>query len=267
MKTVSIVIPVYNDAGFLWETIQCAKAQTYAPVEIIVVNDGSTDAETLNILSNVEQAGIKVLHKQNGHLASARNFGIQYAQGEFILPVDCDDKFASDFLFKAVPILEKNKDIGAVSCFVQRFGKDNKLWKPLGGGVQDFLFKNQCSSFGLFRKKDWKDIGGYDESMKYGAEDWDFWISLTKLGRTIQIIPESLFYYRQHESSMLKDVTYLNREKVIRHLVSKHSDIYQEGIIKAMATHKLLFLGIKLPTSFFLKLYVKKLLGKELYFE
>ena len=94
---ISVVIPCYNDGVFLPETIAHVRKQTFADYEIIVVNDGSTDARTLQVLEQLSEKGIKVLHKPNGRMSSARNHGVQHARGQYIAALDADDYFAPDF--------------------------------------------------------------------------------------------------------------------------------------------------------------------------
>src|SRR5687768_13659885 len=94
---ISVVIPCYNDGTLLPETITQVRKQTMTDYEIIVVNDGSTDALTLQVLQQLGGEGIKVLHKANGRMSSARNHGVQHARGRYIAALDADDYFAPDF--------------------------------------------------------------------------------------------------------------------------------------------------------------------------
>jgi len=95
---ISVVIPCYNDGAWLPETISKLKEQTYKNFEIIVVNDGSTDAATIEVLNSLSTEGIVVLHKENGRMSSARNHGVKQAKGSIIAALDADDYFDPNFL-------------------------------------------------------------------------------------------------------------------------------------------------------------------------
>ena len=90
---ISVVIPCYNDGKYLPETLGHLAKQTFRDFEIIIVNDGSTDPETLSILKNLESENTRVLHKENGRMSSARNHGVKHARGEYIAALDADDYF------------------------------------------------------------------------------------------------------------------------------------------------------------------------------
>ena len=97
---ISVVIPCYNDGIYLPETMMHLKKQTFKDYEIIVVNDGSTNEETLRILDELSRQDIIVLHKQNGRMSSARNYGVKHAKGRYIAALDADDYFHPGFLKK-----------------------------------------------------------------------------------------------------------------------------------------------------------------------
>src|SRR5689334_12333882 len=106
---ISVVIPCFNDGIYLPETLSHLSKQTFRDFEIIIVNDGSTDPKTLEILDQVQSADVKVLHKTNGRMSSARNYGVKHARGEFIAALDADDYFHPSFFQKALNILKEEK--------------------------------------------------------------------------------------------------------------------------------------------------------------
>jgi glycosyltransferase involved in cell wall biosynthesis len=229
---VSVVIPFYNHGRFLMEAIDSILAQTYRDFEIIVVDDGSDDPQSLAVLDAIRIPQVTIHHKHNGHLASARNFGIQRSRGELILTLDADDRFHPTFLEKAVPILEKRADIGVVTCHVIRFGSrtglDGHIWRPKGGTVIDFLIENNCCGNALFRYRCWEDAGGYDENLR-GFEDWDFWIGVTEHGWRIHTIPEVLFDYRDTPGSLLKTAK-RNRPELMKRIVANHLETFRSQV-------------------------------------
>jgi glycosyltransferase involved in cell wall biosynthesis len=192
----SIIIPCYNQSNWLSEAIESSLNQTYKNIEVIVVNDGSTD----NTSEIAKKYNIKLIEKENGGLSSARNAGIKEARGKYILPLDADDKILPEFIEKTIGL----DDI--VSTAQQEFGDSNTLWntQPEHPSHEMFKSNNQINCCALHLKEIWEDIGGYDEKMT-GYEDWDYWYRATKNGYTITVIREPLFLYRKHGHSMVTD--------------------------------------------------------------
>jgi glycosyltransferase involved in cell wall biosynthesis len=226
---VSVVIPCYNDENYILEAVQSVLDQTFQDFEIIIVDDGSNEA-TKKVLANIRSEKIRLITQKNQGLSAARNNGIKVAKALYILVLDGDDTVDAFFLEKAVAILEENQAIGAVSSYCNLFIKNHQVVHkhlPKGGGIADFLFDNNSVSFALFRKKCWEEIGGYDEQMKHGFEDWEFWISMTKRDWNIHIIPEFLFNYRQKKKSMSKDSKMNFRETNLNYIYKKHQKVYR----------------------------------------
>ncbi|MDQ3844052.1 MAG: glycosyltransferase family 2 protein, partial [Bacteroidota bacterium] len=192
---VSVVIPCYNDGLYLPETINRLYEQTYKNFEVIIVNDGSTDPDTLQVLNELSRKNLTVLNKENGRMSSARNFGVQHAKGTLIAALDADDYFHPTFFEKAIKVLNEKENVAVVTSYIQLFGEVNKLSKPRGGNEYNFLFSNQCPACAMVRKSCWDAVGGYDEAMKYGYEDWEFYIRITQKGWLVHVIPQKLFFY------------------------------------------------------------------------
>src|SRR5205809_964576 len=110
-RLVSIIIPAYNAAAFVTETIQSVKQQTYPHWELIVVNDGSTDITRQTVLA-LNEDGIKLIDQQNAGVSTARNNGLLHASGEYIVFLDADDILTPSFLAVRVDFLNKNENVG-----------------------------------------------------------------------------------------------------------------------------------------------------------
>ena len=231
---VSVVIPCFNHGAYLSDAINSILQQTYKNYEIIVVNDGSTESATINVLNNLTSPNTTVLNKENGHLASARNFGIKNSKADFILLLDADDKFESTFLEKSVNILLNNHKVGFVSCYYKYFdGSDLLLNYSESGGIEKYLVKNNNVACALIRKEIWEQVGGYNENYKDGYEDWDFWIKVTDKGWNGFIIEEPLFYYRVKKKSMIIE----SRKKhlqLVKSLVENNIEIFRKNILTAI---------------------------------
>ncbi|WP_405210803.1 glycosyltransferase family 2 protein [Dokdonia sp. Asnod2-E02] len=228
---VSIIVPCYNQAHFLNDSLQSVLNQIFDAWECIIVNDGSPDnTEEVAQKWCAKDARFKYIKKTNGGLSSARNAGIAISRGDFILPLDADDLIHSDYLQKLLPVIENNDAIEVVSCYSIFFRNtiDNVVntRKPTGTTIDALLYENMIMATSLYRKESWNRVGGYDESMKDGFEDWDFWISILKDGAEFKIVPEFLFYYRKAAASMLTNTVANHLESVTKYIYKKHPEVY-----------------------------------------
>ncbi len=249
---ISVVIPCYNDGAYLPETISKLKEQSYTYFEIIVVNDGSTDQATLDVLNDISKKGITVLHKENGRMSSARNHGVKHAKGSIIAALDADDYFDPSFFEKALNVLESKPEVAVVTSHIQLFGDFTEVARPRGGNAYNFLFSSECPACAIVRKSCWDKVGGYDENMRMGYEDWEFYISITKMGWYVEVIQEKLLYYRQTSDSTLKNDTVPRRQEIINYIIEKHKDWYIENLKKLVANKQILYTEsrIAFPTIF-----------------
>ncbi len=225
---VSVVIPCYNDKDYIEETLDAVLNQSFQDFDVIIVDDGS-NKETKDVLKKINHPNVSILEQKNRGLSNARNNGFKKALGIYVLTIDSDDTLDTSFLEKAVKILDEKENVSAVSSYCNIFEGNYKLISkhlPKGGGLSDFLFDNNSTSFALIRKSSWKKIGGYDEKMINGFEDWEFWISMTKQGDYVHMIEEFLFNYRQKSISMSKESKKNHREKNLAYIYKKHCDIY-----------------------------------------
>jgi predicted O-linked N-acetylglucosamine transferase (SPINDLY family)/glycosyltransferase involved in cell wall biosynthesis len=231
LPKVSVIIPCYNLGQYIDEAVESVLAQTYRNFEIIIVNDGSTDEETINILKNYNKPKIEVLHTTNQGVSAARNTGIQGATGKYIICLDADDKIGNTYLEKAVKVLEEHQNIGIVDCEVELFGEQTGRCKFLPEYQLSLILLVNCVyPIGVFRKSDWERTNGYNSNMIYGWEDHDFWLSIIELGREVVRLPEVLFFYRQRSGSRDKSI---QREQFIylyAQLFKNHTKLYSENI-------------------------------------
>lgn len=200
MKT-SIIIPLFNQANFLPEAVESALAQT-VPVEVIIVNDGSTDGGKF-IASEYEERGVKVIHQVNKGLPAARNTGIMNATGEFILPLDADDILLPTAVERIETVFsETDADIVAPS-FTQFGEADADVILMMRPTIEDFKTGNRVGYCSAMRRKDLLECGGYSPRMVWGFEDYHIWFDLLKRGKKIYTIPEPLWKYRVRSGSMI----------------------------------------------------------------
>lgn len=227
---VSVIIPCYNHGQYLDEAVQSVLEQTYQEFEIIVVDDGSAEENTLQILEKYSQPKTKLLRTSHQGLANARNNGIAACIGKYVLPLDADDKIGSTYLEKAVQVLESRENVGIVYCKAKLFGEASGEWELRDYRFPDILYGNVIFCSAVFRKSDWMTVKGYNPNMIYGWEDYDFWLSLIGLARNVYCIPEVMFFYRRHSNSM---ITGMKDEQIIysyAQLFRNHPKLYADNM-------------------------------------
>lgn len=234
MATVSVIIPCYNQGAFIDEALDSVLAQTFDDLEIVVVNDGSTDPLTIAKLQGLSRPRTRVLHTPNRGLPAARNAGIAAASGRYILPLDADDRIAPAYIEKAVAVLDAGPDVGVVYCRAELFGDRRGEWGLPEYQFPDVLFSPRIFAAALFRRADWEDAGGYSDLFRGGWEDYDFWLSLIGRGRRVVRLPEALFYYRQLAGSMARGMDDAYRVKAFRLLFERHRKLYESHIGEAL---------------------------------
>ncbi|HVN24637.1 MAG TPA: glycosyltransferase family A protein [Syntrophorhabdales bacterium] len=230
MSRVSVIIPCFNDGTYIDETVDSVLAQTYQDFEIIIVNDGSTDPRTNDILSNYSRPNTRVIQTTNQGASNARNRAIEEARGEFMLPLDADDKIGTEYLEEAVKVLDGDPDVGIVYCLAEFFGDKKGLWELPPYSLEQMLVGNLIFCSALFRKTDWLKVNGYNPNMRYGFEDWDLWLSIIELKRRVLQIPEVLFFYRVRNVSR---TTLMTEDRILDmrvQLFRNHQQLYTDNI-------------------------------------
>ena len=221
---VSVVIPCYNYGRFLDEAIRSVLAQTWPSIELIVVDDGSTDPETLALFEHFDRPRTQLIRTPNRGISRARNTAIEQARGEFILTLDADDRIAPTFAEKALRLMRADDTLGIVYGRIELFGDRKGPWNQPEFRMPDILFENCLPACGVFRKRDWARVGGYSEELS-AAEDYDFWLSLLGLGLGVQRIDEVMLYYRLHgPPRWLQDPQ--TRMATYRRIFQRHQALY-----------------------------------------
>ena len=191
-RKTSVIIPCFNQGQYLSEAIESAVAQTEAPLEIIVVDDGSTD-DTAKVASRYP---IRLIRQKNAGVSAARNAGIAATTGQNIVCLDADDRLRPQFIARLAGL------DNVVSCDLMTFGAKVFKWAPPMSNprLEHFVRNNQAISGSIFDRDFWEKVGGYDETMRDGLEDWDFWTRCVHAGATVHVVHEVLFDYRVYGS-------------------------------------------------------------------
>ncbi len=205
---VSVIIPCFNYGRFLDRAIDSVLGQTLADVEIIVVEGGSTDGETPQIVRNLNRPKTRVLiHDKPTLVGANRNAGIAIAKGSFICCLDADDTLHPTYLEKAVFLLEAHfYDVvsTAIRFSGTRSGTIDVLETP---NLKDMTYGNHVTTCAVFRRHLWEKVGGFFDTGKgqdHVAEDWDFWLRCVAVGARVRnITGEYLFNYTVHDIGSL----------------------------------------------------------------
>lgn len=227
MSLVSIIVPCYNQAAYLDEALESVVKQTYTYWECIIINDGSTDNTNSVVKKWISKdVRFKYLEQENKGVVIARNNGIKIAVGDYILPLDADDKIGEDYILLAIEQFENQKNLKLVYCEAAYFGDKVEIWNLPEFTLAELAVRNIIFNCAVFKKKDWELIGGYDENCNKGLEDWEFWINLLKNGGAVYKIPKVCFYYRQLRNSRNVTISPDQYEKIYQYLSLKHTAFF-----------------------------------------
>jgi glycosyltransferase involved in cell wall biosynthesis len=202
---VSVVIPTYKRSKYLQGAIKTAVGQTYEDIEVIVVDDGSTESYANKIVSRFSESVKCVSHEDNKGLSAARNTGIRNTSGEYIAFLDDDDRWHKTKIARQVEAINKDERTGLATCLVASISPDNEIihcetWAPSGDCSEELLIGNSIGtpSRVLVRREAIDDIGTFDESLPT-KQDWDFYIRLCQNWR-VAAVEDHLCFRTVHES-------------------------------------------------------------------
>jgi glycosyltransferase involved in cell wall biosynthesis len=223
---LSIIMPCYNHGQYIEEAIGsvelCADKHLY---ELIILNDGSTDACTVQVLEQLSQKGYNVVHQKNQGLGAARNNAIKLAKGKYILPLDSDNRIRPAYIYEGIKVLEASNEVAVVYGDAEFFGEKTGRNQVGEFNLQRIMLGNYIDACAVFRKSVWEELGGYDEKMPVmGVEDWDFWLRTAFKGYRFVYINEVLFDYRVLKNSMLRSIDNDRKMLVSAYLETKHKE-------------------------------------------
>jgi glycosyltransferase involved in cell wall biosynthesis len=201
---ISVIIPVFNCEKYIKYAIESVLNQNYPNIEVIVVNDGSTD----NTLAVIEQFKdrIRIISQENRGQASARNTGIQQANGSIIGFIDADDLWTGDHIECMLPHLTEDSQFDIVRGHVQHIRADDNEIKE----ISEKLFIPESAGAGLYMAGVFVKIGLFDETMRQG-EDTDWFIRFGSSSCKEKRIAETTLFYRRHDNNMTNSVNVIKK--------------------------------------------------------
>jgi glycosyltransferase involved in cell wall biosynthesis len=238
--TVSVVITSHNYAHFLPNAVASVVAQTFPNWELIIVDDGSTDATVSTaheLMLSYPDRRMRLLWQPDQGPAAARNTGARHASGTFVLFLDADDMLAPTMLERATAVMAEQPDVGFVYSGMQLFGHDDYCWPGVAFDRHVLALNNIIPTPTLLRYSAWQQVGGFDRAIPH-FEDWEFWMRVVAAGWRGYHINAPLVYYRRHAQSMSvssRSITYEwhTRAQIIR----KHPAIYGSRLVAWATVH------------------------------
>ena len=222
---VTVGIAHFNLGRYLPEALQSLVEQTYRNLEVIVVDDGSTEAASIEAIAKLEREypRFRFLRQPNGGIGAARNRLLAEARGEFFIPMDADNIARPAMVETFVKAIGRNPDLSAMTCYFHAFADeapDRFIYahRPTGGPHSLACIRNVYGDAnGIFRTADFREVGGYETDRGTSCEDWEAYVKLIHAGKRIDVIPEYLFLYRHREAGFSRATNWFaNHQRVLR---------------------------------------------------
>jgi glycosyltransferase involved in cell wall biosynthesis len=228
---VTIAVPYYNLPQFLDETLVSLDRQTYPHLDVVVINDGSTDATAARVFDELrgQYPRFRFVTQENQGIGATRNRGLQEAQGELFLPVDADNVAHPDMVRRFVLAMQHNPELAALTCYFLAFresadieiGRFAYAYKPTGGPrVLGCLHNVYGDGNAMFRTAALRAVGGFSTDRETSFEDWEVFVKLASAGQRIDVVPDFLFHYRHRAAGFSRATNaYHNHQRVLRRYV------------------------------------------------
>lgn len=230
-KLLSIVIPYYNLGLNIKKSIESILKSNYPNIEIIIVNDGTTDRRSLQTLSDIGKTNpqITILHQENMGLSQARNAGALQAKGEFLTFLDADDRVSTSYYQKAISILSAYDNVFFVGSWIKFFNRSKEVWPSFNPQPPFILLHNTINSSALVYRRDaFLSAGLNKPQLKKGFEDYESIIHLLSKGLNGVVIPEIHYYYQVRKKSMFRKMTKSNKIHAYEFIHDQHKDLYKK---------------------------------------
>jgi glycogen(starch) synthase len=231
-RLLSIVVPCYNLGHFLPEVLENLEQTTYRPYEVVIVDDGSTDAESLQIFDKIEaESGehVRIVHTLNQGLPATRNTGAEHAKGEFVFFLDADDLVEPEFFAKAIDVLDRYENVDFVYPWVRYFEGSQGIWPTWNAEFPYLLGHNMASGgFSVFRRQTFMRHGRNKSEIAYSLEDFEMFVHLVGAGCVGVSLPDPLVRYRVRSDSMWQTSNANMHQLLYDQISAFHKPLYQQ---------------------------------------
>ncbi|MDB5311905.1 MAG: epsH 3 [Gemmataceae bacterium] len=225
---VTVGIAHYNLGHYLPATLASLATQSYSNLDVLVIDDGSTDRYSIETFAELEgrYPTYRFLRQQNAGIGATRNRCLTEARGEFFIPMDADNLARPDMVERFVTAIRRNHQLSAMTCYHLAFAGDTETapedylyaCRPTGGPHTMASIRNVYGDANaIFRTADFRAVGGYETDRGTSCEDWEAFVKLIHAGKRIDVIPDYLFYYRHREAGFSRVTNWFaNHERVLR---------------------------------------------------
>jgi glycosyltransferase involved in cell wall biosynthesis len=228
---VTIAVAHYNLGRYLSDALASLAAQTYRDLEVLVIDDGSTDPLSLSVLETMRERypGFRFLRHANAGIGATRNRGLHEARGEYFIPMDADNIARADMVERFVAGMRRHPEVAALTCYFLAFEKPEQwrrgefayAYRPTGGPhVLASLRNVYGDANAIFRTATFRAVGGYETDRDTSWEDWEAFVKLVNAGQRVEVIPDHLFYYRHLPDGFSRQTKHhANQWRVLRQFI------------------------------------------------
>jgi glycosyltransferase involved in cell wall biosynthesis len=225
---VTVCVPHYNLGRYLGETLAALAAQTYPHLEVLVIDDGSTDPDSWTEFERMQHRypQFRFFRQDNSGIGATRNRGLKLARGEYFVPVDADNLPRPDMIERFVAAIERQPEVAALTCYFLAFcasadiARGNFLYacRPTAGPAVLASLRNVYGdACAIYRTAVFRAVGGYETDRDTSFEDWEAFVKLVGAGQRVEVIPDHLFHYRHLQTGFSRTTdAHANRERVLR---------------------------------------------------
>lgn len=233
-REVAVVVTCYNLGRTVEEALDSVLAQTRPASDIIVVDDGSTDPETREVLARLRRPRTRVLMADHAGVSAARSRGVDACQAPYLVFLDADDVLARDYIAKAAARLDADESLAFVSCAVQAFEGATYLWKPRACTALETLTHGSVHVSSMMRRTMWNAVGGFDAALP-AYEDQEFFLRAIRAGFRGEILDEPLLFYRVRPDSRYRaGIEPANYRVAMSAIIDKHRGFVEENGVNVL---------------------------------
>ena len=223
-RDITVVVPCFDSGPLVHEAVDSALEQEGGGPRVVVVDDGSSDPDTLTALEDLPPA-VEVLRQENAGLSAARNAGVERSPTDLFLMLDADDRLHPTALRRLRAVLDEDRDLGFAYGIAEFFGAWGGELRFPAWDPYRLLYRSTVTMTALIRRELFDAVGGVDTELA-GYEDWDFFLGAAERGWAGRLLPEVTFYYRRSEGGLVRS-TRREYRRHYRYLRSKHRELYR----------------------------------------
>jgi len=209
---VAILTPYFNTEALFLETVRSVLAQSLRSFEWIIVDDGSSDQSSIDRLNELRQVDsrVRIVHQKNAGPGAARNAAFRHSSARYVCLLDSDDLIEPTYLETCVWFLESNAKFGFVNTWSVIFGEEQHLWNTGFERGAEHVHRNSGPPISVLRRSAYEACNGFDETIRFGHEDWDFWLRLADKGFWGHTLPLFLQWYRKRRTGRFEQQMSIN---------------------------------------------------------